>query len=37
MHAREVAVGFYRKCGYAVQGEPFLEVTIPHFHMEKKL
>ena|SRR5688500_1691685 len=37
MHARDVAVPFYEKCGYIKKGDPFIEVTIPHFHMEKKL
>lgn len=37
MHARETAVGFYEKLGYKVTGERFMEVTIPHFIMEKKL
>ena len=37
MHAREVATGFYKKCGYNIHGDVFEEVTIPHFHMEKKL
>ena len=37
MHARETAVGFYEKLGYKVVGDRFIEVTIPHFIMEKKL
>lgn len=37
MHARKTAVGFYEKLGYAVVGEEFLEVTLPHYVMEKKL
>lgn len=37
MHARETAVGFYEKLGYKVAGDKFIEVTIPHFVMEKKL
>ena len=37
MHARETALGFYEKLGYKVVGDRFLEVTIPHFVMEKKL
>ncbi len=37
MHAREEAVGFYEKCGYKKEGEPFIEVTIPHYHMERSL
>ena len=37
MHARKTAVGFYEKSGYAVAGDEFLEVTIPHYAMEKML
>ena len=37
MHARSTALGFYEKLGYAVSGEEFTEVTIPHYIMEKAL
>ncbi|PKN55232.1 MAG: GNAT family N-acetyltransferase [Deltaproteobacteria bacterium HGW-Deltaproteobacteria-14] len=37
LHAREVAVGFYERLGYAVYGDPFTEVSIPHRHMRKVL
>ena len=37
MHARLNAIGFYEKVGYKQKGEQFMEVTIPHFLMEKKL
>ncbi|MFN0016036.1 MAG: GNAT family N-acetyltransferase [Saprospiraceae bacterium] len=37
LHARETAVPFYQKMGYAVVGEQFEEVSIPHFRMEKTL
>lgn len=37
MHARTTARGFYEKLGYAVTGDEFLEVTIPHYIMEKAL
>jgi len=37
MHARKTALGFYEKLGYAVSGEEFTEVTIPHYIMEKSL
>jgi predicted GNAT family N-acyltransferase len=37
MHARKTAIGFYEKLGYTVVGKEFLEVSIPHFVMEKKL
>jgi len=34
-HARETAVPFYEKLGYAIVGDRFSEVGIPHFKMEK--
>lgn len=34
-HARDVAVPFYERLGYAVEGEPFTEVGIRHFLMRK--
>lgn len=37
MHARKTAVGFYEKLGYTIEGKEFIEVSIPHFVMEKKL
>jgi predicted GNAT family N-acyltransferase len=37
MHARKTAIGFYEKLGYTTTGKEFLEVTIPHFAMEKVL
>jgi ribosomal protein S18 acetylase RimI-like enzyme len=37
MHARLNAVGFYEKVGYKIKGEQFIEVTIPHYVMEKAL
>jgi predicted GNAT family N-acyltransferase len=37
MHARKTAIGFYEKLGYTTTGKEFLEVTIPHFAMEKAL
>lgn len=37
MHARDNALGFYEKMGYRKVGEPFEEITIPHYVMEKKL
>jgi acetolactate synthase-1/3 small subunit len=36
-HARESALSFYRKHGYRVEGELFLEVTIPHRAIRKTL
>jgi ribosomal protein S18 acetylase RimI-like enzyme len=37
MHARKNALGFYEKLGYKVVGDEFIEVTLPHFAMEKDL
>lgn len=37
MHARNNVIGFYEKVGYKVKGDSFIEVTIPHFVMEKEL
>ncbi len=37
LHARETAVAFYTHLGYQVEGDPFTEVTIPHFKMKKSL
>lgn len=37
MHARKTAIGFYEKSGYTKTGNEFLEVTIPHYAMEKSL
>jgi ribosomal protein S18 acetylase RimI-like enzyme len=37
MHARKNAVGFYEKMGYKVTSSEFIEVTIPHYVMEKQL
>lgn len=37
MHARKNAIGFYEKMGYNVASKEFIEITIPHFVMEKKL
>ena len=37
MHARESAVGFYEKLGYAKFGDRFFEVTIPHYQMHRVL
>lgn len=35
LHARDTAVPFYLALGYAVEGEPFEEVGIPHRAMSK--
>jgi predicted GNAT family N-acyltransferase len=37
MHARDVVIPFYEKCGYEVAGEQFFEVGIPHHRMEKHI
>ncbi|TDW99386.1 GNAT family N-acetyltransferase [Dinghuibacter silviterrae] len=37
MHARATAVGFYEKMGYKISGPEFVEVTLPHYIMEKPL
>ncbi|MDB5196267.1 MAG: family N-acetyltransferase [Flaviaesturariibacter sp.] len=37
MHARDVVIPFYEKCGYLIAGEQFHEVGIPHHRMEKEL
>jgi len=37
MHARSNATGFYEKVGYKIKGDQFVEITIPHYVMEKDL
>ena len=37
LHARIGAEGFYLRLGYALEGEPFEENTIPHIRMVKWL
>lgn len=37
LHARAPVVPFYERLGYAVYGEPFTEVNVPHRHMRKSL
>jgi ribosomal protein S18 acetylase RimI-like enzyme len=37
LHAREAAVPFYEKLGYARYGERFVEVAIPHWAMSKTI
>jgi predicted GNAT family N-acyltransferase len=37
LHAREIAVPFYLALGYEIFDEPFVEVTIPHRKMRKRL
>ncbi|MEZ5054565.1 MAG: GNAT family N-acetyltransferase [Chitinophagales bacterium] len=35
LHARQTAMGFYQKNGYAEMGDIFHEVGLPHFKMQK--
>ena len=37
LHARDTVIGFYEKFGYAVNGNQFIEVNLPHHSMEKIL
>lgn len=37
MHARNAVLGFYKKSGYAIDGEEFFEVGIGHHRMKKML
>jgi predicted GNAT family N-acyltransferase len=37
MHARKNTVPFFEKMGYRISGDEFIEITIPHFEMEKEL
>ncbi len=37
MHARVTAIGFYEKLGYVKKDGQFIEITIPHVVMEKRL
>ena len=37
MHARKPSVPFFEKMGYKVSGNEFIEITIPHYVMEKRL
>lgn len=36
-HARAVAAPFYKALGYETIGDEFVEVGIPHYHMQKRL
>ena len=37
LSAREDAVPFYQRLGYQSTGQPYVEVTLPHQKMEKRL
>ena len=36
LHARNAAHGFYLNMGYAIEGDEFIEVGLPHYKMIKK-
>lgn len=37
LNARDTAVPFYERLGYAIEGEPFEEVGIPHRAMRRRV
>jgi ribosomal protein S18 acetylase RimI-like enzyme len=37
LHARESAVPFYHKLGYQREGDRFIEMSLPHFRMWRRL
>ncbi|HZP93418.1 MAG TPA: GNAT family N-acetyltransferase [Burkholderiales bacterium] len=37
LNARKSALDFYRKLGYRIEGDEFIEVTIPHFRLSKRI
>jgi GNAT superfamily N-acetyltransferase len=37
MNARKTATGFYEKLGYEISGNEFIEVSLPHFYMQKNI
>lgn len=37
MHARKPTIPFFEKMGYKITSAEFVEITIPHFEMEKEL
>lgn len=37
MNARKTVKGFYEKLGYEIEGDEFVEVTLPHFYMQKNI
>jgi ribosomal protein S18 acetylase RimI-like enzyme len=37
LNARTSAVGFYERLGYSVLGEEFVDVTVPHVRMSKRV
>lgn len=36
-HARKAVLGFYERIGYSVEGDEFIEVTIPHRVVRKQI
>ncbi len=36
LHARDTAIGFYERLGYAIDGPPYTEVGLPHHDMRKR-
>ncbi len=37
LHSRKMAVAFYERLGYRVEGDEFIEVTIPHILMTREI
>lgn len=37
MHARKHTAEFFEKLGYKIDGDEFIEITIPHYKMDKYL
>jgi len=37
MHARKNSIPFFEKLGYTICSDEFMEISIPHHEMEKKL
>lgn len=37
LSARASAIGFYERCGYQIEGEPFEQVGLPHRLMVKRV
>lgn len=37
LHARKIAIAFYQKQRYTIEGNEFLEVGIPHYEMKKAI
>ena len=37
LHSQDDSVGFYKKCGFKVTSDMFIEADIPHYEMKKTL